>query len=408
MFMLLGIGLTHAQENRMEICIDFRVNKTDVDSSFSDNAIRIQEIVSFLQDIRKDSTIRIVEVSFCGAASPEGSYQLNRRLAQERLFSLEQLVRREVEIPESIITRNNSYISWDDLRSKVAESELNHKETILEILDEKDKLVDYHHPNTHIDSRILKLQQLDGGKVWQQMNKMYFSRLRNACTVIVTYREEPKVVQEQEVIPEPVVIEPEPVADTPTPAVSPEEPVVFQPEGWIRQLHVKTNVLGLGLGIANAAVEVDLSKHWSFTLPVYYSTWDYFKSTIKFRTASFYPEFRYWLKPDNESWFIGAHFGFAYFNYAFDGDYRYQDHSRETPAIGGGLTIGYRTHLSHNKRWKLEFALGAGVYDLHYDKFRNKPNSLLIGETLKTWYGVDQVSVNLAYAFDLKKKGGKK
>ena len=52
-------------------------------------------------------------------------------------------------------------------------------------------------------------------------------------------------------------------------------------EGWTRELHVKTNVVGLGLGIANAAVEVDLAKHWSFTLPVYYSSWDYFKNTLE-------------------------------------------------------------------------------------------------------------------------------
>ena len=86
------------------------------------------------------------------------------------------------------------------------------------------------------------------------------------------------------------------------------------------------------MAIANVAAEVDLAKHWSFTLPVYYSTWDYFKSTIKFRTFAVQPEFRNWLSEENDGFFAGAHFGLAYYNFAFDGDYRYQDHNRETPA----------------------------------------------------------------------------
>lgn len=77
--------MAHAQEHRTEICVYFRVNRTDIDSAYLDNANRIREIITTLQNIRQDSTINIVEVSFCGAASPEGSYQLNRKLAHGRL-----------------------------------------------------------------------------------------------------------------------------------------------------------------------------------------------------------------------------------------------------------------------------------------------------------------------------------
>ena len=41
------------------------------------------------------------------------------------------------------------------------------------------------------------------------------------------------------------------------------------PEAWTRQLHVKTNAVGLAMAIANVAVEVDICKHLSFTLPIY-------------------------------------------------------------------------------------------------------------------------------------------
>ena len=403
-FLLCTLGV-YGQEKRMEVCVDFRVNKTNLDSSFSGNAMRVQEIISFLQEIRQDSTVRIVEVSFCGAASPEGSYQLNRQLAQGRLSSLEKLVRQEVEIPDSVITRNDSYIPWDILKSLVKDSELTHKEEVLAILEEESRLVDYHHPNTHIDNRIVKIKQLDEGRVWQQINRQFFSSMRNACTVIVTYRDE--LQTEPEVISQPV--EPEVKTESePAPVVVPEpEPVpeiITGTEGWNRQLHVKTNAIGLAMAIANAGVEVDLAPHWSFTLPVYYSAWDYFKSTIKFRTFAVQPEFRYWFSENNHKFFIGAHFGYAQYNIAVDGNYRYQDHDGKSPALGGGVSVGYRMPISKNDKWHIEFTLGAGAYRLHYDRFYNVNNGKLMDTHKKTYCGVDNAAVNISYRFNLNKR----
>ena len=193
-------------------------------------------------------------------------------------------------------------------------------------------------------------------------------------------------------------------------AVRMQEKIDFLKVGeWNRNLHIKTNTLGLGLAIANVAAEIDLAKHWSFSLPVYYSAWDYFKSTIKFRTFAVQPEFRYWLSDENDGFFAGAHFGLAYYNVAFDGDYRYQDHNCNTPAIGGGVSMGYRLPISKNNRWRVEFSLGAGAYTTHHDKFYNTPNTkggLMIETIKKTYWGIDHAAVSFSYSFDLKKKGG--
>lgn len=410
--LLFSVGIAHSQESRTEICVDFRANSTVIDSAYSDNAVRMQEIIDFLRTIRQDSTINIVEVSFCGAASPEGSDQFNRRLARGRLEALEKLVRREVDIPDSLITRNDSYIPWDYLKSQIEDSGLIHKDEVIAILEEESRLVDYHYPNLHIDNRIVKLKLLDGGNVWQQMNRLFFERMRNACAVFVTYKKELPPIQEPVIVSDTVVVEPpvevvEFVPDT-TAIV---EMTVPEIEEWSRKLHLKTNAIGLGMAIANVAAEIDLAKHWSFTLPVYYSAWDYFKSTIKFRTFAVQPEFRYWLSEENDGFFGGAHFGLAYYNFAFDGDYRYQDHNRETPAIGGGVSIGYRMPISKNNRWRVEFSLGAGVYSNHYDKFHNTPRTkdgLMIESIKKTYWGIDQAAVSFSYSFDLKKKGGKR
>lgn len=399
-------GMAHAQEYRTEFSVYFRVNRTVIDSVYMGNAARLREITTTLRNIRQDSTINIVEVSFCGAASPEGSYQLNRKLAQGRLSSLERLVRQQVDIPDSIITRNDSYIPWDYLKSQLENSDLRNKAEILSILEEEPRLVNYHYAGLHVDNRIVKLKQLDGGRTWQQMYKLFFAHMRNAYAVIVTYRKIPPV-------PEPIAM-PVPALVIPAPVIEAVKiipaSVIPEAEEWTRRLHLKTNALGWGLAISNVAVEVDLAKHWSFTLPVYYSAWDYFKSTVKFRTFAIQPEFRYWLSERNDGFFAGAHFGLAYYNLATNGDYRYQDHLRRTPAPGGGVSVGYRLPISRNNRWRVEFSIGAGVYSLHYDKFHNTPRTkdgLLVESVKKTYRGIDQAAVSFSYSFDLKKKGGK-
>lgn len=401
LFLLLTTGKAYSQENHKEIFVDFRVNSAVIDTAYSKNSSRLHEITSFLKEIEEDSTLSIIGISFCGSASPEGSYQLNRKLARARLNAVERAIRNEVEIPDSIITRDDSYISWEYLWEQVEKSELLQKQAVLDIIDEEPHLVDYP-GDRHIDHRIVKLQALDSRKVWKELHKLYFERMRNAC-VVFTYR--------REIIP--VVIK-EPVQPVDTIIQKPEtdsiiKPADEEPEEWSRKLHLKTNVLGLSLAISNIAVEVDLAKHWSLTVPVYYSALNYFVQTIKFRTLAVQPEIRYWFNSENTKWFIGAHFNYAQYNVAVNGDYRYQDHDGKSPAIGGGISGGYRMPISKDRKWHVEFALGAGAFPLHYDRFINTPGTkdgLLLDTNRFTYWGIDHASVSFSYSFDLKKKKG--
>jgi len=392
------------------MCIDFRVGASDIDPAYSKNSTSLSEIRDCIHTVLQDSTLQVVEISFCGSASPEGSYQLNHRLARKRLSAVESLIRKEITISDEIITRNDGYIPWQWLRTEIEASDMQHKDSVLAILQEEAQLVDYHKDGHHIDRRVVKLQQLDGGKPWREINRRYFKRMRKACVVITTIKK--PVPQPVEPAPEPLP-EPEPEP----PAVCglideqlPQQPAAEEPTSWTRHIHLKTNIVGWGMAIANIAGEIDLDPHWSFALPVYYSAWDYFKSTVKMRTFAIQPEIRYWISKDNEGFFGGAHFGLAYYNYAFDGKYRRQDHNRRTPALGGGISVGYRLPVDSRKRWHFEASLGAGVYSLNYDKFYNTPRTkdgLLVGNVRKTFLGIDRVAVSFTYMFDLDSKAGR-
>ncbi len=396
----LGIIEVQAQNPEIRIRLGFREGSVVVDPEFNNNGQKIQEIVSLLEEVRNDSTAEVVEVQFCGSASPEGSYELNHRLARERLSAVERIVRKQIEIPDSIIVRNDSYIPWAEFKEAIQKSDIQFKNEVLAIINESPKLVNFRE-GTQIDERVEKLKVLDEGRVWEILDKTYFSDLRNAFAIIITCRinipemgYSPKLVN--------IRIEPE------KSKIEFSQPIKIEkkePE-WMPHLYIKTNALALALGVANFAVEVDITKHLSFTLPIYYSAWNYFTSDLKLRTFAVQPEVRYWFSKKNDGWFVGSHFGFAYYNVAWGGDWRIQDHRRENPTMGGGMSVGYRKPLGERKRWKLEFSLGGGMYDLNYDKFRNEHNGELVKSEKKTFIGVDNAAVTLSYTFDLK-KGGK-
>ena len=399
--MLLVGNVAYSQENRTEFCVDFRANVTSIDSSYVNNAERLSDIASFLQKVKQDSTLSLVNVSFCGVASPEGSYQWNHKLARARLESLEKIVRNEIEIPDSIVVRDDSYISWEYLAEQVVESDLEQKQAVLDIIALKPQLVDYLGTRL-IDHRIIKLQRLDGGKVWRQLHTLYFERMRNAYVMFDTYKQEIVAPVDTVVLPVEEEVCQQPAVDSVV-VIEPQEPVAVA-DDWSRGLYVKTNVVGLGMAIANIGLELDLAKHLSLAVPAYYSAIDYFKPTIKFRTLAVQPELRFWFNENNQKFFVGAHFGYAQYNVAVNGLYRYQDHNGESPALGGGIRVGYRLPIAKNQKWHIEFALGAGCYGLHYDKFYNVNNGKLVDTYNNIYWGIDNASINISYRFDLNKR----
>lgn len=379
------------------------INIAELDSTFEDNSSRITRLQDFLDRVKNDSLVTVTGVDFRGTASPDGSYEFNVWLSENRLRTFKELVAKYVDIPDSLIHAERSAIPWDEFRQQVEASSLPAKGQILEIIDEGPNLVPWV-AGKHIDSRLLKLKRLEGGQVWDRLRKPILYDLRYGDAIFYLDYKSP-------------LLNPGyfPLATSSISTFLLPLPTAPRYEYWTPGMHIKTNLAGWALAISNIAIEFDLGPHWSFSLPIYFSCWDYFKSTIKFRMLTYQPEFRYWFKSPwsddrdkfgNDGFFIGAHFGLSYYNFAFDGSERYQDRNGNTPAIGGGLAIGYRFPISKNKRWRMEFSAGAGVYPLDYDIFENTPNykeGQLVGGKKKTYFGLDQLGVTISYSIPLRK-----
>ena len=170
---------------------------------------------------------------------------------------------------------------------------------------------------------------------------------------------------------------------------------------------VKTNFVGLAVLGANISLEYDIIPHLSVAIPVYYSGWDHFKETLKLRGLVIQPEIRYYIK-GNDGFYGGAHFGMGYYNFALGGEFRIQDHKGRTPALGGGVSIGYAHRFKKTRGLGLEFAIGGGAYKVSYDVLYNEPNGAYAEHGIEDLFiGVDNVSISLTYTFPIKKEGRK-
>lgn len=387
-----------AQEKRVETSISFHQGRSTIDLNHDNNREKLDRVVALLDSINSTGSVVLTSVEFSGAASPEGSAAINRRLSRQRLAAVEEYVRARVSIPEDKITRNDNYIAWDYLVEQIEASDIANKEEIIKIIR-----TDYEDARDTdgliVDGHIVALKALDNGATWRMLYKRFFSNMRHAFAAGVSFKQDTK--ESVNIIAEVKPRElPFPTMDIARADVPSQRPPLH--------LYLKTNAIGWGMGVSNIAVEIDFGKRWSAQLPIYYSAVNYFTSTIKFRTFAVQPEVRYWFAGNmNDKFFLGAHFGLAYYNYALDGEYRIQDKDGDCPALGGGLSVGYRMPIGQSGRWKMEFSLGAGVYSLKYDKFYNTdrtPNGALSHTIEKTWFGLDHAAVSFSYMFNLKRK----
>lgn len=350
----------------------------------------------------------LTEITVEGYSSPDGSQALNRRMALERAKGIRSYLTDRLGIAPELIVVSSHPEDWDGLRSAIAAADA---------LPERDKILRTIDNTPDRDACERKLRHMSGGSVWRRLAREFLPPLRRT---VVTFRFPAHSV-------EVIILEDEPGDDVVYPlpdydVIEPFDVDEKEPDELIAEdaetetesepplnWYIKTNVPAWAMLWTNIAVEFDLARHWSAQLPVYYSGFNYFTGHRKFRTLTIMPEVRWWPRADNQGFFAGAHFGMGYYNVAFGGEKRYQDHNQNTPALGGGISVGYRLPISRNGRWHLEFSIGGGIYRLDYDIYNNYINGLLVDRRKRTFYGIDNAAISVAYRFDLaKQKGGKR
>ena len=401
--LLMSCFFSYAQMTERSVELHFRQGSSKYEPNYRGNAERLRQFSDEIVSLHRDK-YEITSAEFHAGTSPEGSERVNTRLSAERLRNgiaafLAVMGDDIVLHGEELTVSSASAGTWEDLASLLESGpDFEGRDTVLKVL--RDSSLSH-------KAKTTALHRLGGG-IWNYLTNIVFPELRvSGITIRLALAERlPDTVPAVSVV-RSFRLEP-PVGSICAVPLKPDTPPegLFDKDEWVRQLRVGTNAVGLGLLLGNLSAEVDITRNLSFHLPVYYSALNYFTSTIKFRALGFQPELR-WNFTRPAGLFVGAHFGLAYFNLATNGNWRIQTHNGNEPLIGGGVSLGYRLPLSKDKRWNLDFVLGAGAYRFNYDKFYNEQNGALAGSVSKTYWGLDNAALNFSYRFDLR-RGRKK
>lgn len=398
--MLLGCIQVFGQESRKEVCIGFPVGNSTLDTAYGDNAMRLSEVVSFLESVKKDSTLELVEVSFCGSASPEGGFAINRELAEKRRNSLERYVRERVSLPDGIISRPEGFIAWERLAELVEVSDMPHKEEAVDVLRNVPEFT-YDNKGVLVDSRKKHLMELQYGRTWHYMHKHFFDQIRNASVILVTVRQKP-------VIEEKTVVKEEPVV-----AVSPETSKPFY-------MALKTNMLYDVLAVPNIGVEFYLGKNWSISGNWMYGWWKKNSSHRYWRIYGGDIAVRYWFgKKASEKPLTGHHVGV--YGQAFTYDFEWGGKGYMGGEPGGtlwdktnyaaGVEYGYSLPVAN--RLNIDFTLGVGYWGGKYYTYTPLDGHYVWQATKnRHWFGPTKAEISLVWLLGRgnsnNKKGGVK
>lgn len=378
--------------------VGYRVNSSHFEPSFSDNAAALSDFKEMVRLLDESGGI-VTGVVFCGGASPEGNYDANIKLARARRESFEKYVRGHINIDESKVSRRDVYFPWEELKEKVSQSDIDGKEDVLSVLElAGDRLGRGGIGDEEITARLKAL-----GSPWEELNRRYFSSMRNAFAIFTTIFDEiPEIdISEIEVPEIETEIEEEfPPLDNETISCAllsvPTEPLTIP-------IEVKTNgLLLLSTLNANVGFEVGIGKHFSVDAIGTYSPWNLFRQDRKIRLFGVQPEVRYWVKgePLVKGHFVGLHTTVYGFNVQFNDKYRYQDPNRAVWGIG--LTYGFAMPLKAGTRWGIEFVVGAGYMDISWDQYDGARNGLMLKTGETDYWGITRLGVDISYRFDVK------
>ncbi|HCO68272.1 MAG TPA: hypothetical protein DIT04_11030 [Dysgonomonas sp.] len=148
--------------------LNFKVGKYDLLYDFGNNARILKEVDEIISSIKNDANLRITEFQITGYASPEGNYDSNMKLSENRAYAFFNYLEEKYGIDRSILKTDWKGEDWDGLRKIVDSSYIENKNEIISIIDNE----------YDIATRKNKLRNLAGGSTYRNLLNQYYPSLR--------------------------------------------------------------------------------------------------------------------------------------------------------------------------------------------------------------------------------------
>lgn len=171
-----------------EAYLSFKLNKSDILADFRENATELRKITSTIDLVKNDKDVSITNIDIHGYASPDGPYDNNVRLANNRAAALRNYVCNLYTIDKKLFTYHATPEDWEGFKKKVGASNLADKSAILTIANS----------SLTPDAKDLKIKKLYPASYRYIMSEIY-PRLRHS-DYTVTYTVRPFDIEEAKVI----------------------------------------------------------------------------------------------------------------------------------------------------------------------------------------------------------------
>lgn len=171
-----------------EAYLSFKLNKSDILADFRENASELRKITSTIDLVKNDKDVSITNIDIHGYASPDGPYDNNVRLANNRAAALRNYVCNLYTIDKKLFTYHATPEDWEGFKKKVEASHLADKSAILAVANS----------SLAPDVKDQKIKKLYPASYRYIMSEIY-PRLRHS-DYTVTYTVRPFDIEEAKVI----------------------------------------------------------------------------------------------------------------------------------------------------------------------------------------------------------------
>ena len=394
---LIGMALRGAAQTPSDTTVAMRfriyypVGKAELREDYMENAKTLQHIQKYLEH-----SSRIDSITIYSYASPEGPYQLNKRLATNRGKTIKNYLLKHLPAHRSLsdhfIIIDPTAENWSGLRDLVFyQYPYANRDEVLAVLDRTD---------IGDERRKALLKRLDGGKSWEYMLKHLMPQLRYATWVTVWQRlEVDKPLEETSLLK--VGFQ-----EMPLPKLEPilvSAPVKTNVEGqspWA----LKTNLLYDAVLSPSIEAEYRFDPRWSAHVDFSIAWWSKKNEHKYYQIAQLSPEIRYWFN-DKKFWkghYIGAFVGAGHYDLENGKD------GYKGEFMMAGLSYGYMFSIGRNL--SLDAGIGVGFLNTEYEEYLPIEGHYVYQQTSRTSY-VGPVKARLALVWQLNRKwlkGGKR
>lgn len=168
----LQIMVAQAEEKRRSFTrsayLNFKVNQSVLLADYMNNPAELAKIYSSIDSIREDNNYRIARIKIVGYSSPEGNYDANARLSEQRAIALVQNLKHAYKLDGSMIECRSVPENWEGLAAWLREYRPSYMQKVLDIIGQIPEP----------DARDAKVKAIDGGKIYNALLREVYPKLR--------------------------------------------------------------------------------------------------------------------------------------------------------------------------------------------------------------------------------------